>query len=163
VRRKIFDRAGMVEERKGLRERGETLVFTNGCFDLLHPGHLRYLKQARGLGDRLVVAVNADQTVSRLKGPGRPLTPLDERMELLAALECVDYVLAFDEETPAAIIEALVPDVLVKGGDWTPDRIVGRDVVEGAGGRVLSLPYAPGYSTSGLIDRIVARLGPATK
>jgi D-beta-D-heptose 7-phosphate kinase/D-beta-D-heptose 1-phosphate adenosyltransferase len=163
LREKIFERAGMVEERKRLHDRSETLVFTNGCFDLLHPGHLRYLKQARGLGDRLVVAVNADETVARLKGPGRPLTPLDERMELLAALECVDYVVGFDEETPAAIIEALVPDVLVKGGDWTPDRIVGRETVEGAGGRVLSLPYAPGYSTSGLIDRIVARLGPATK
>jgi D-beta-D-heptose 7-phosphate kinase/D-beta-D-heptose 1-phosphate adenosyltransferase len=151
----------MVEERKRLRERFETLVFTNGCFDLLHPGHLRYLKEARLLGDRLIVAVNSDETVARLKGPGRPLTPLDERMEILAALECVDYVVAFDEETPAAIIEAFVPDVLVKGGDWTPDRIVGRDTVEGAGGRVLSLPYAAGYSTSGLIDRIVARLGPA--
>jgi D-beta-D-heptose 7-phosphate kinase/D-beta-D-heptose 1-phosphate adenosyltransferase len=163
VREKHFDRGGMVEERKRLRDRGESLVFTNGCFDLLHPGHLRYLEQARRLGDRLVVAVNADETVGRLKGPGRPLTPLEERMEILAALASVDYVVAFEEETPASIIEALVPDVLVKGGDWTFDRIVGRETVEGAGGRVLSLPYAPGYSTSGLIDRIVARLGPAAK
>lgn len=163
MREKIFDRSGMIEERKMLRARGERLVFTNGCFDLLHPGHLRYLKEARRLGDRLLAAVNSDETVTRLKGPGRPLTPLDERMEILAALECVDYIVAFDEETPAAIIEALVPDVLVKGGDWTPDRIVGRETVEGAGGLVLSLPYAPGYSTSGLIDRIVSRLGPTTK
>ena len=162
-REKILDRRQMVEERRRLRAREETLVFTNGCFDLLHPGHLRYLKEARGLGDRLVVAVNADDTVRRLKGPGRPLTSLDERMELLAALECVDYVVGFDEETPFEIVEAIVPDVLVKGGDWTPDRIVGRETVEGAGGRVLSLPYAPGYSSSELIERIVTRLGPKAK
>jgi rfaE bifunctional protein nucleotidyltransferase chain/domain len=157
---KIRDRAGMVEERKRLRERGEVLVFTNGCFDLLHPGHVRYLEEARALGDRLLVAVNADLTVRTLKGAGRPLCPLAERMELLAALACVDYVTGFEEETPFEIIEAVVPDVLVKGGDWTPDRIVGRETVERAGGRVLSLAYAPGYSTSGLIERIVRNLGP---
>jgi rfaE bifunctional protein nucleotidyltransferase chain/domain len=158
-RKKILSREEMIAERRRLRERGETLVFTNGCFDLLHPGHLRYLKEARALGDRLLVAVNGDETVSRLKGPKRPLTPLDERMEVLAALESVDYVVAFGEETPFEIIEEIVPDVLVKGGDWTPDRIVGRERVEKEGGRVLSLPYAAGWSTSGLIQRIVERLG----
>jgi D-beta-D-heptose 7-phosphate kinase/D-beta-D-heptose 1-phosphate adenosyltransferase len=160
---KVRERAEMVAERKRLRERGEILVFTNGCFDLLHPGHVRYLQEARALGDRLVVAVNADETVRRLKGAGRPLTPLSERMEILAALACVDFVVAFEEETPFEIVEEIVPDVLVKGGDWTPDRIVGRETVERAGGRVLSLPYAPGYSTSGLIERIVLKLGPGAR
>ncbi len=145
----------MAAAREALRERGLRVVFTNGCFDLLHPGHVRYLQEARSLGDRLIVAVNGDATVARLKGEGRPLTPLDERMEVLAALACVDYVVAFEEETPFEIIEEIVPDVLVKGGDWTPDRIVGRERVEREGGKVLSLPYAPGYSTSGIIERIV--------
>lgn len=149
----------MRHERERLKAAGETLVFTNGCFDLLHPGHLRYLAEARRLGDRLVVAVNSDASVAELKGPERPLTPLDERLELLAALEAVDYVVAFEELTPAAIIDELVPDVLVKGGDWTPDAIVGRDTVEQAGGRVLSLPFAKGFSSSTLIERIVTRLG----
>ena len=157
---KILGREEMVAERRKLRERGERLVFTNGCFDLLHPGHVRYLQEARKLGDRLVVAVNADETVARLKGPGRPLTPLAERMEILAALASVDYVVAFDEETPFEIIEEIVPDVLVKGGDWTKENIVGRERVEKDGGTVLSLPYAPGYSTSGILERIVERLGP---
>lgn len=147
----------MLAEREKLRSAGRVLVFTNGCFDILHPGHVRYLAEARALGDRLVVAVNADATVSALKGDSRPLAPLAERMEILAALEVVDYVVAFDELTPEAIIESLVPNVLVKGGDWTPDKIVGREAVESAGGRVLSLPFAPGYSTTGLIRRIVER------
>ena len=137
---------------------GRKLVFTNGCFDMLHPGHVRYLREARALGDCLVVAVNADETVGRLKGKERPLTPLLERMEVLAALGSVDYVVGFEEETPAAVIEAILPDVLVKGGDWTKDKIVGRDTVEQAGGRVYSLPFAPGHSSSGIIERIVARL-----
>jgi D-glycero-beta-D-manno-heptose 1-phosphate adenylyltransferase len=156
---KILTREEMTEERNRLRKRGRRLVFTNGCFDILHPGHVRYLKEARSLGDRLLVAVNSDETVARLKGPGRPLIALAERMELLAALECVDYVVAFEEETPFEIIAEIVPDVLVKGGDWTKDRIVGRERVEREGGRVLSLPYAPGFSTSNLIERILTRLG----
>ncbi|HEY7820286.1 MAG TPA: D-glycero-beta-D-manno-heptose 1-phosphate adenylyltransferase [Vicinamibacteria bacterium] len=145
----------MAAERRRLRESGVKVVFTNGCFDLLHPGHVRYLQQARDLGDRLIVAVNGDAAVARLKGEGRPLTPLAERREVLAALASVDYVVSFEEETPFAIIEEIVPDVLVKGGDWTPDRIVGRERVEREGGKVLSLPYAPGYSTSGILSRIV--------
>jgi rfaE bifunctional protein nucleotidyltransferase chain/domain len=154
-REKILSLAEMQERRRELKKAGLTLVFTNGCFDLLHPGHLRYLTEARGLGDRLLVAVNADATVAALKGAGRPLIPLDERMEILAALAAVDYVIPFEEETPARVIEALVPDVLVKGGDWAPDDIVGKKTVEAAGGRVLSLPFAPGHSTSGLIERIL--------
>lgn len=145
----------MLAERAKLRDAGEKLVFTNGCFDILHPGHVRYLAEARALGDRLVVAVNADASVSALKGDKRPLLPLDERMEILAALVAVDYVVSFDEKTPQKVIDAIVPDVLVKGGDWTLDNIVGREIVESNGGKVLSLPFAPGYSTSGLIDRIV--------
>ena len=154
-RNKVLDRESVLAERAKLRDARAKLVFTNGCFDILHPGHVRYLNQACGLGDRLVVAVNADATVSALKGEGRPLMPLGERMEILAALEAVDYVVSFDEETPQAIIDAIIPDVLVKGGDWTPDNIVGRHTVESSGGKVFSLPFAPGYSTSGLIDRIV--------
>jgi D-beta-D-heptose 7-phosphate kinase/D-beta-D-heptose 1-phosphate adenosyltransferase len=149
----------MKKEREELRLAGEKLVFTNGCFDLLHPGHIRYLTEARNLGDRLLVAVNADETVSKLKGEGRPLVRAEERMEVLAALAVVDYVMPFEEETPARVIGELVPDVLVKGGDWPLDQIVGRDTVEAAGGKVYSLPFARGYSTSELIGRIVERLG----
>ena len=152
---KILDLDAMREERKKLRVSRLALVFTNGCFDLLHPGHVRYLAAARAEGDRLVVAVNADRTVSVLKGEGRPVVPLEERMEVLAGLESVDYVVAFGEETPDRVIRELMPDVLVKGGDWSPDQIVGRDTVEGAGGRVFSLPFASGYSTSELITRVV--------
>lgn len=149
----------MVTERAALREAGQKLVFTNGCFDLLHPGHVRYLRQARDLGDRLLVAVNDDASVKALKGAARPLVPVEERMEMLAALEAVDFVVAFSEKTPLSIIETLVPDVLVKGGDWTPDRIVGRETVEAAGGRVLSLPFVKGFSSTSLIERILERLG----
>ncbi len=152
---KLLDLEAMRKKRAKLRTAGIRLVFTNGCFDLLHPGHVRYLAEAGAQGDRLVVAVNADRTVTALKGDGRPILPLAERMEILAALEAVDYVVAFDEETPAQVIQELMPDVLVKGGDWSTDQIVGRDTVEASGGRVLSLPFSLGYSTSSLIDRVV--------
>lgn len=158
-REKIRNRAAMRKERDRLRQEGLKLVFTNGCFDLLHAGHVRYLEEARALGDRLLVAVNADETVAALKGRGRPLVPLDERMEILAALQSVDYVTDFAEETPAEIVRALVPDVLVKGGDWTKDKIVGRDTVEAAGGTVHSLPFASGFSTTHLLERILERMG----
>jgi rfaE bifunctional protein nucleotidyltransferase chain/domain len=134
-----------------LKRRGRRVVFTNGCFDLLHPGHTRYLAEARKLGDVLIVAVNSDASVRTLKGPGRPIFPQEERAELLAALEAVDYVTIFDDLTPQAVIARLLPDVLVKGGDWGPDEIVGRAEVEGAGGQVLSIPVVPGYSTSAII------------
>jgi D-beta-D-heptose 7-phosphate kinase/D-beta-D-heptose 1-phosphate adenosyltransferase len=133
---------------------GRRTVFTNGCFDLLHAGHILYLREAAALGDLLIIALNSDASVRRLKGESRPIQPERERAEILCALEMVDYVTIFDDDTPLAVIEALLPDVLVKGGDWTPDTIVGRREVEAAGGEVRALPFAPGYSTTGLIDKI---------
>jgi rfaE bifunctional protein nucleotidyltransferase chain/domain len=139
----------------GQRAAGRRVVFTNGVFDLLHPGHTRYLADARAHGDVLVVAVNSDRSVRALaKGPGRPVTPGHERAELLAALAAVDAVVVFDEDTPQAIVEAIQPDVLVKGADWAADAIVGREVVEARGGRVVRVPLAPGYSTTAILDRI---------
>ena len=134
-----------------LKRAGRRVVFTNGCFDLLHPGHTRYLAEARKRGDVLIVALNGDASVRALKGPGRPIFPQEERAELLAALEAVDYVTIFDDLTPQAVIARLLPDVLVKGGDWGPNEIVGRAEVEAAGGQVVSIPVVPGYSTSAII------------
>lgn len=136
------------------RESGARIVFTNGCFDLLHVGHIRYLQQARRMGDILVVGINSDASIRRLKGPSRPVQPAKDRAEILAALGCVDFVVVFEEDTPISVIEALEPDVLVKGADWPVDRIVGREVVEASGGRVATIPYVEGISTSGLIERI---------
>jgi D-beta-D-heptose 7-phosphate kinase/D-beta-D-heptose 1-phosphate adenosyltransferase len=130
------------------------VVFTNGVFDLLHPGHVRYLKAARSYGDALIVGLNSDRSVRANKGPGRPVIPEDERAEVLSALACVDAVALFDEQTPAAIIEAIQPDVLVKGADWPADQIVGREAVEARGGRVIRVPVEAGYSTSGILERI---------
>ena len=138
------------------KRNGQRVVFTNGCFDLLHPGHVRCLEQARALGDLLIVAVNTDASVRLSKGDGRPVVPEGERGELLAALASVDYVVLFDEPTPQRLIAAVVPDVLVKGGDWGPDEIVGRDEVEAAGGRVVSVPLEAGYSTSQILARMRA-------
>ena len=137
-----------------LRAARKTVVFTNGVFDLLHPGHVRYLAEARRLGDVLIVGVNSDRSVRAIKGPGRPITPEAERAEILAALASVDGVVVFDEDTPHAVIGRLQPDVLVKGADWGADRIVGRDIVEGRGGRVVRIPLAPGYSTTAILARI---------
>lgn len=136
------------------RARRKRIVFTNGVFDLLHPGHIRYLEEARSLGDILIVGLNSDESVRRNKGPQRPITPEDERAELLAALECVDAVVVFGEETPAEIIRTVQPDVLVKGADWPPDQIVGRDTVEARGGRVVLVPVEAGYSTTSIVERI---------
>ena len=136
-----------------IRARGGTVVFTNGVFDLLHPGHVRYLRDARALGEALIVAINSDRSVRANKGEGRPVNPEEERAEVLLALEPVDAVTIFDEETPHAIITAVQPDILVKGADWGPDNIVGRDVVEARGGRVVRIDLAPGFSTTGLIQR----------
>jgi len=138
----------------GRKRNRRSVVFTNGCFDLLHPGHVRCLEQARAQGDVLVVAINSDVGVHRLKGAGRPILPQGERAEILAALACVDYVTIFDEPTPHEIIARVLPDVLVKGGDWGMDEIVGRAEVEAAGGRVISISLEPGYSTSEIIERI---------
>lgn len=138
----------------GEKRNGRRVVFTNGCFDLLHPGHIRCLEQARALGDALVVAINSDASVRQIKGANRPIIPQEERAELLAALACVDYVTIFDAPTPRDLIARLLPAVLVKGGDWGPGEIVGREEVEAAGGRVVSIPLAPGHSTSALLERI---------
>jgi len=136
------------------RAAGRRIVFTNGVFDLLHPGHVRYLTAARAEGDVLLVGVNTDRSVRANKGPDRPITPEGERAEILAALSAVDAVVLFDEETPAAIIGRLEPDVLVKGADWAADAIVGRETVEARGGRVVRIELAPGWSTSGIIEKI---------
>lgn len=145
-RREVVERFG-----KGRTDR---VVFTNGCFDLLHPGHVTYLLAARRLGDRLVVGVNSDASVRRLKGASRPLVAEGNRALVLAGLESVDAVTIFGEDTPAALVDALVPDVLVKGGDYTPDEVVGRATVEAAGGEIVIIPFVEGYSTTGLLDRI---------
>ena len=137
-----------------LRHSGKKSVMTNGCFDLIHPGHVRYLNRARRHGDLLLVALNDDSSVKIIKGAGRPIFPLQERCEIVAALECVDLVTVFEEETPARLIQSLLPDVLVKGGDWWLDQIVGRAEVEQAGGRVISIPFEEGYSTTILIEKI---------
>ncbi len=159
---KRLDREGLIAEVRRRRLAGQTVVFTNGCFDLLHVGHVRLLRQAAGLGDFLVVGLNADASVRRLKGPSRPINPEDIRGELLAALECIDAVTIFDEDTPLDLIEAILPDVLVKGGDYLPEEVVGRDVVEASGGRLVLVPLVPGHSTTQLAlslrhgDRTVA-------
>ncbi len=137
-----------------LQAQGKSVVFTNGVFDILHPGHLRYLQQARALGDALIIGLNSDASVRRNKGPERPINPEAERAELLEALECVDAVVVFDEDTPAEIIAAVQPDILVKGADWAADAIVGRDTVEARGGHVVRIPVEQGYSTTAIIERI---------
>ena len=152
--RRVLSRAAAVRLVKDLRAAGRTIVFTNGVFDLLHPGHVRYLQGARALGDALVVGLNADASVRRNKGAGRPINPEDERAEMLAALDVVDAVVLFDEDTPAAIISDLQPDVLVKGADWPADQIVGRDTVEARGGRVVRIAVEEGYSTTALVERV---------
>lgn len=144
----------LVEERRTWREAARRVVMTNGCYDLLHPGHVALLEAARGFGEVLVVAINSDASVRRLKGQGRPALPQQERAELLLALEPVDRVVVYDEDTPLAVVEALLPDVLVKGADWAHDAIVGRAEVEAAGGRVERIALLPGRSTTAIVDRI---------
>ena len=139
-----------------LRRSGKRIVFTNGCFDILHPGHIHTLTQAKALGDVLIVGINSDASVKRLKGERRPILNQDERVVMLAALAVVDYVTIFEEDTPLALIELLQPHVLVKGGDWDPEAVVGREVVEANGGRVVLIPYQEGLSTTGIIERILA-------
>jgi D-beta-D-heptose 7-phosphate kinase/D-beta-D-heptose 1-phosphate adenosyltransferase len=151
---KILSTGRAVEVRARLRAEGRRLVFTNGCFDLLHVGHARYLAAARELGDALLVAVNSDAAVRELKGAGRPVMSESERAEMLAALEAVSYVTVFDELSPRSLIAKLLPDVLVKGGDYALDEIHGREEVEAAGGSVVALPFVEGASTTGVIERI---------
>ena len=136
------------------KRNGKGVVFTNGCFDLLHPGHIESLETARALGDVLIVGLNGDEGVRKLKGPGRPVIPAEERAEILASLECVDAVLIFEEPTPQRVIAALLPDVLVKGEDWPGNQIVGREEVEAAGGKVVRVEVVEGYSTSEILKKI---------
>jgi len=154
---RVLSRDRIVAFVDGLRAGGARIVFTNGVFDLLHPGHVAYLRQARAHGDALIVGLNSDESVRRNKGEGRPINREAERAETLAALAFVDAVVVFDEDTPAAIIRAVQPDVLVKGADWPADQIVGRDTVEARGGRVIRIAVQPGFSTTSLIERIKGR------
>ena len=140
-----------------LKKRGKRIVFTNGCFDLLHLGHIRYLEKAKSLGDILLVGVNSDRSVRNLKGPERPILPEEERAEILSSLGCVDYITVFDELTPLELISSLQPHILVKGGDWTKETTVGKEVVERSGGEVVILPFVEGSSTSNLIEIILKR------
>jgi D-glycero-beta-D-manno-heptose 1-phosphate adenylyltransferase len=147
-----IDQARALVER--MRAADEQIVFTNGVFDLLHIGHLRYLQHARALGGALIVGVNSDRSVRSNKGAGRPMTPQDERAEVLEALACVDGTVIFDEDTPHDVIAALQPDILVKGADWAENAIVGREIVEARGGKVVRMPIEPGYSTSAIVEMI---------
>ena len=151
---KILTRDALIIRRRQWKDNGKRVVFTNGCFDLLHVGHVRLLEQARAEGDVLVIGLNSDASVRRLKGAGRPLVPQSDRAEVLAALACVDAVTVFDEDTPRELIATLLPDVLVKGGDWARDKIVGREEVEANGGKVVVVTYVEGYSTTALIERL---------
>lgn len=154
-RDKIVDRSTAAAKAAEARRAGKRVVFTNGCFDLMHVGHVRYLAAARDAGDLLVVAVNSDASVRRLsKGPERPIVSEAARAEVLAALAAVDWVTIFDEDTPAEAIAAVQPDVLVKGADWAPDQVVGRELVEARGGRVVLVPVVEGFSTTALIERL---------
>ena len=153
-RKKIMSLKEMKVVCDGLKGEGKRIVFTNGCFDILHPGHTRYLQAARALGDYLVVAVNSDRSVKAIKTPDRPVTPEQDRAELLAALGCVDGVVLFDQADPLEVITRLVPHLLVKGGDWAEDEIIGAGVVKGAGGEVRRIPFEPGYSTTDIIRKI---------
>jgi rfaE bifunctional protein nucleotidyltransferase chain/domain len=153
---RFYDRAGLLARRLHWKQTGKTVVFTNGCYDLLHPGHVRLLEQARSQGDVLVLALNTDASVQRMKGSSRPILSEQERAEIAGALDAVDAVTFFDEDTPRDLIAELLPDVLVKGADWS-HFVAGREEVEAAGGRVATLPLEPGYSTTNLVDSILGR------
>jgi len=156
---KHYPAPALAEVLADLRRRGKRIVLTNGCFDLLHPGHLYTLSQAKSLGEVLVVGINSDASVKRLKGLRRPILSEAERVLLLSALEVVDYVTIFSEDTPLEIIRLLRPQILVKGGDWSPEAVVGREIVEEAGGKVVLIPYQAGFSTTSIIERILAIYG----
>ena len=157
MKNKIKDKEDLKKVVEKVKKEGKRIVFTNGCFDLIHVGHTRYLEEAKKLGDILIVAVNSDQSVMTIKGNKRPIIPEEERAEVLSALQCVDFVVIFHEPDPLNIISLLKPDVLVKGGDWSEDAIIGREVVESIGGKVVRIPEIKGASTSSIIDKIVNR------
>jgi rfaE bifunctional protein nucleotidyltransferase chain/domain len=153
---RFYTREELIAARAEWKRTGKTVVFTNGCYDILHPGHVRLLERARSLGDLLILALNTDSSVRRLKGPSRPLIREEQRAALAAALEAVDAVTFFDEDTPRELIAAVLPDILVKGADWA-HWIAGREEVEAAGGKVLALSLEPGYSTTGIVEEILSR------
>ena len=153
-RTKIKDLKTLKKDTKRLKSEGKKIVFTNGCFDILHPGHTRYLYAARILGDYLIVAVNSDRSTKAIKGPDRPINSQEARAEVLAALDCVDGVVIFDEDDPFKVIKSLMPDILVKGGDWPEDEIIGADIVKEGGGEVKRIPYVSGYATTDIIKKI---------
>jgi D-beta-D-heptose 7-phosphate kinase/D-beta-D-heptose 1-phosphate adenosyltransferase len=157
MKQKIKGEKELLRIIRSLKAKGKRIVFTNGCFDLLHIGHIRYLEKSRALGDILVVGVNSDPSVRNLKGSKRPILPVKERAEILSGLGCVDYITIFDELDPLKLITSLLPHVLVKGGDWTKDQIVGREVVERSGGKVIIIPFVKGSSTSNLIETILKK------
>ena len=160
MKQKIYSLDRLLTRLTTHQQAGESIVFTNGCFDLLHIGHVRYLEEAKNLGDRLVVGLNSDQSIRGLsKGTGRPIIPESQRAEIIAAIGCVDYVIIFEEADPLNLIKVIQPHVLVKGGDWTPDRIVGREFVEERGGMVRSIPLTPESSTTLIIQKILATYG----
>ncbi|HMK51525.1 MAG TPA: D-glycero-beta-D-manno-heptose 1-phosphate adenylyltransferase [Thermodesulfobacteriota bacterium] len=154
---KIKKREELLRIIKDLKAKGKRIIFTNGCFDLLHVGHIRYLEEAKTLGDILIVGVNSDTSVRKLKGPKRPVLPVEERTEILSGLACVDYITVFDELDPLALITSLQPNVLVKGGDWTKEQTIGKEVVERSGGEVVIIPFVKGASTSSIIETILKR------
>jgi len=159
MRDKIKTRKQLRTLVRTLRTRGRRIVFTNGCFDLLHIGHVRYLEKAKSLGDILIVALNSDQSIHQIKGSQRPIIPEKERAEVIAALGCVDYVILFDEPDPQNLIADLLPDVLVKGGDWSREKIIGKDIVQARGGKVVTIPMVPQASTTRIINSIMKRYG----
>ncbi|MDQ1277726.1 MAG: D-beta-D-heptose 7-phosphate kinase / D-beta-D-heptose 1-phosphate adenosyltransferase [Thermodesulfobacteriota bacterium] len=151
---KLFPKEALKERLDKLHQAGQTIVFTNGCFDILHVGHVRYLREAKKLGNVLVLALNSDASVRAIKGEKRPLVPEDERADIMAALESIDYVILFDDPTPQGLIEYLQPDILVKGGDWAEEAIAGADFVKAAGGRVVTIPLTEGRSTTNIVEKI---------
>jgi rfaE bifunctional protein nucleotidyltransferase chain/domain len=159
----VLMRNNLIEIRQQLKKTGKRVVFTNGCFDILHRGHVDYLSKARALGDILIVGVNTDASVKRLKGANRPIVQEDDRATVLAALAVVDYVCLFDEDTPYELIRALVPDILVKGADWSVSDIVGKDIVEAAGGTVHTIEFLPNRSTTNIIQKIVQTVSPRSE
>lgn len=155
MKKKILNLKSLKKVRLSLERHGKKVVFTNGCFDLLHSGHVHLFREAKRLGDILIVAVNDDDSVSRIKGPKRPIFPLNERMEILEAIQFIDYLISFSQETPKKIISSLLPDVLVKGGDWNMEEVVGREEVIAAGGEVVLIPPLEGQSTSQILSRVI--------
>lgn len=153
--KKLQSLVNLIGIREGLKSQGKRVVFTNGCFDLIHGGHIHLLREAKKLGDVLVVAVNDDSSIRKIKGSSRPIFPLEERLEILESIEDIDWLVVFSQESPKKVIESLLPDVLVKGGDWLPEEVVGKQEVEEAGGKVIIIPFLSGHSSSEMVRKII--------